>query len=112
MFLPSLDGPAQLWLNDGTGQMTDSGASFGLGNSYGAAVADIDADGDLDVWLGVFGAPDVLLLGDGAGGFVDAGVVFGNWATVVGALSDVDRDGDLDLIGAHYGEQNRIYLRR
>lgn len=82
---------------------------------------DVDADGDLDVWLGQYkvpytrgqmptpfhdandGSPAYLLLNDGRGGFSDAtessGLAGKRWRrTYSGSLVDLDRDGDLDLV--------------
>lgn len=69
----------------------------------GAAVADVDDDGDLDVFLARVGLPNRLMLNDGDGGFTDgadaAGVAGeadqGSSAAVFG---DLDGDGDQDLV--------------
>lgn len=81
---------------------------------------DVDADGDLDVWLAQYkpayhfgqmptpyydandGFPSYLLLNDGAGVFQDATEQAGlagkrNRRTYSGSLVDLDEDGDLDL---------------
>jgi enediyne biosynthesis protein E4 len=81
---------------------------------------DVDADGDLDVWLGQYknpyergqmptpyydandGNPSCLLLNDGHGNFVDgtsaAGLGAKRWRrTYSSSLVDLDDDGDLDL---------------
>jgi hypothetical protein len=81
---------------------------------------DVDADGDLDVWLGQYknpydggqmptpfhdaneGNPSYLLLNDGRGGFADAtgaaGLATKRWRrTYAASLVDLDGDRDLDL---------------
>ena len=82
---------------------------------------DIDADGDLDVWLGQYkpayaggqmpspfydandGYPAYLLLNDGAGNFTpateDAGLAAKRFRrSYTGSFVDLDSDGDLDLL--------------
>ena len=70
----------------------------------GAAVADYDNDGDLDLFLTSFG-PDALYRNNGDGTFADvtaaAGVSDPLWSTSA-AFLDYDRDGDLDLFVANY----------
>jgi hypothetical protein len=70
----------------------------------GAAVADVDDDGDLDVFLARVGLADRLLLNDGDGGFTDATEPAGldtgavEQGSSAAAFVDVDADGDLDLV--------------
>jgi hypothetical protein len=48
--------PNQVWINDGAGRFIDSGFRFGSGEFYRQAyLADLDQDGDLDVFLATFG---------------------------------------------------------
>jgi hypothetical protein len=70
----------------------------------GMAVADVDADGDLDVLLTRVGATDALLLNDGEGVFSDGSQEAGLTTVAepvqgssAAAFADVDADGDLDL---------------
>jgi enediyne biosynthesis protein E4 len=70
----------------------------------GAATADYDNDGDLDLFVTSFG-PDTLFRNNGNGTFTDvtsqAGVGDALWSTSA-AFLDYDRDGDLDLFVANY----------
>jgi hypothetical protein len=70
----------------------------------GAAVADYDNDGDLDLFLTSFG-PEALFRNNGDATFtnvtVHAGVSDLLWSTSA-AFLDYDRDGDLDLFVANY----------
>ena len=68
----------------------------------GVAVADVEGDGDLDLYLLNYG-PNALYLNDGAGRFerVEAGVEDETWS-VAGAFFDADGDGDLDLYNVDY----------
>ncbi len=74
------------------------------GYGMGMAVGDYDNDGDLDLYLGNFGA-NVLYRNEGNGAFSDvtesSGVGDERWATSC-AFSDVDRDGFVDLYVANY----------
>jgi enediyne biosynthesis protein E4 len=50
----ALGGPNELFLNDGAGRFREAGKEAGLASSAGsttAAVADVDADGDLDLYI-------------------------------------------------------------
>ena len=70
----------------------------------GAATADYDNDGDIDLFLTSFG-PEALFRNNGNGTFSDvtaaAGVSDPLWSTSA-AFLDYDRDGDLDLFVANY----------
>ncbi|MCI0586799.1 MAG: VCBS repeat-containing protein [Planctomycetes bacterium] len=111
---------SQLLLNDGTGAFTDSSATnlpVLLGSAEAVELGDVDADGDLDAFLGIVAGQDRLYLNDGLGFFTD--VTAGSlpatidWTMAV-ALGDVDGDGDLDAYlgntAAYPGGQNRLYL--
>ena len=41
----------QIYLNDGVGGLTDSGQAIGSSNSRYLDLADLDGDGDLDVYF-------------------------------------------------------------
>ncbi|MEM7201339.1 MAG: VCBS repeat-containing protein [Planctomycetota bacterium] len=100
----------------GDGQLVeDPGALVsapGTAVSHDGAVADFDADGDLDVVVARSDGANVLRLNDGAGRFVDATAgrlpaQLEPCAAV--AAADVDGDGDVDVLCANRG-QNRLYL--
>ena len=93
------------------------------------ALADVDADGDLDLITGSFAQSARRYLNDGNGAF-DVGASLGDdWLEaansydtdrVLGAVlppltlgiaaADVDLDGDPDVITGNYGEPNRVYI--
>ena len=80
------------WRGDGT-----------TAHSEGATPADVDGDGDLDLYLTRWNHPDVVWLNDGAGRFSAAGALPGDLgnrptATLGGSFGDADSDGDLDLL--------------
>jgi len=74
------------------------------GYGSGATAADVDGDGDRDLYVTCFG-PNRLLRNEGDGTFVDvtatAGVGEPRWSASA-AFGDTDRDGDLDLYVANY----------
>jgi Ca2+-binding RTX toxin-like protein len=101
--------PDQILLNEGpdsTGQLqfVDSGLSLGNTLSLDAALADLDADGDLDAVVG--GGRDVqhkVWINEGLDEtgqlvFVDSGVNLGTGLAFVSVdLGDLDADGDFDI---------------
>lgn len=120
----------QLFLNDGTGHFTDIAAAAGVAATHygsGAAVADYDNDGDLDIYVTTLGRDEhaqagknVLyrnnLVETGSLTFTDvavaAGVAFSNEAqgdAFSSAFGDYDLDGDLDLVVAGWNGGNRLF---
>jgi enediyne biosynthesis protein E4 len=109
---PALDkhGPAdwnRLYRNDGDLHFTDvteSAGVSGIGDAMGAAAADYDNDGDIDLFVaGV--RQHQLLRNRGDGRFDDvtkaSGIVSGEWGVAAGWF-DADNDGRLDLFVVNY----------
>lgn len=99
-------GPNALWRNvDGTGVFEDVLPALGAGgynHGMGAAIADLDGDQALDVYVADLG-PDQLWLRVAGGGLVDHAWTLGvaeatrltsSWSPVA---ADLDQDGRLDL---------------
>jgi len=99
----------------------DGDAVTDTDSSYGLDFGDVDADGDLDLFVANhsgevqgFGAHNWLYLNDGTGLFTRSPI--GLQSTSVNnslscAFADMDNDGDLDLfVGNTIGEHNQIFL--
>ena len=81
--------------------------------SGGAAVGDVDGDGDLDLYVTRLDAPDLLFLYDHlTGQFQDgtaaAGLAGLNCHSNGAAFADIDNDGDQDLYVVTMGDANDL----
>ncbi|MEE9229939.1 MAG: VCBS repeat-containing protein [Acidobacteriota bacterium] len=99
--------PNLLFINQGNGRFSESAGEWGVSDrrwSYAAAFADIDDDGDLDLYVANdFGGGNSLYLNQLVQGderFIEAaaerGVLASSYAMGV-SFGDFDNDGDLDL---------------
>ncbi len=102
-------GTNKLYRNLGNGKFQEVTKEAGIafeGFCHAAICADIDNDGDVDIFLCNYG-PNVLYLNDGKGKFTDiskkAGIDRDGWSSS-GAFLDYDNDGDLDLYVSNYGD--------
>lgn len=91
-----------VYLGDGTGGFTASGATLDGVTGSSSSVGDLDGDGNVDLVLtgsGPASSPTTTVcLGDGAGGFAKAGAGLGGVELGASALGDVDGDGTPDLV--------------
>ena len=81
-----------------------SGTSMAGQYATGAAFADVDGDGDLDLLVNALGQGTRLFMNDGRARFAelkDAGLQT-PWGATSLALADVEGDGDLDVYVANY----------
>ena len=107
---PAAGNTGRLYKNTGTGRFEDVTAGSGLGAvtyfTHAAIAADIDNDGDPDLYLCNFGR-NALFRNDGEGKFTDiskeSGAVFDGWSSSA-AFLDYDNDGLLDLYVSNYAD--------
>jgi enediyne biosynthesis protein E4 len=107
LFFSGLGGGSRLYRNLGSWRFEDVTARSGVAleelDATGAAFADIDGDGDLDLLVNTLGAGTIIFFNDGRGRFTRSSQALnlGRGGTSL-ALADADGDGDLDLYIANY----------
>ena len=88
--------------------------------SRGAALGDLDGDGDLDVFVANYNQANRIYINEGAGEFTASAIIVDDMGTEDMAtnfsqgvaLGDLDGDGDLDAFVANYSQPNRIYTQQ
>lgn len=103
-------GDDQLYVAQSNGTLVDEAATrFPAGltsNSSAISAADVDGDGDVDLFVCNLDGDNTLLLNDGTGVFTDgteaAGLAGQHHPTLSAGWGDMDGDGDLDLFVANY----------
>jgi hypothetical protein len=110
VYFPNQVGGSQLWKNLGDGRFKDITKEAGVGLpgrvTVSAAFADVDNDGDQDLYVTTVRMGNALFENDGKGRFKDISKAAG--LDYVGHSSgavffDYDRDGRLDLLVANVG---------
>ena len=104
IFFVGKDSPNALYLNRGDFRFEDvserAGIAISKGIGAGAAMVDIDNDGDLDIYVCYVGSPNQLFVNDGDGTFIESAAEFGlsvYTGSNAPSFADYDKDGDLDL---------------
>ena len=106
----SLDDGATSFLNVGPSTFV-ADPPVGNGSVRAVGLADVDADGDLDLIEGrTANFPDRIWFNDSIGFFFDSGMELGSLSTRGVAIADYDRDGDLDLFTGSSAESSRLYV--
>ena len=104
--------------NDGDGQFTKMSRAAmvldgaGIFGSYSASWADVDNDGDLDLFVANWAEHNRLYLNDGEGGFtkvITGALVMMGGDSGANAWADFDEDGDPDLVVANWSQQNNYF---
>ena len=95
-----MNGPNEVWFNDGTAVFTDSLQRLGSDFSQDVSLGDLNGDLHLDAFIvnrdSFTGAPDRVWLNDGQGNFTSTSQLLGAASSYRVALADVDLDNDLD----------------
>ncbi|MBN2045093.1 MAG: VCBS repeat-containing protein [Anaerolineales bacterium] len=109
VFANSLANASQVWLNDGSGFLFDSGQEFGS-HGHGVDVGDVDNDGDLDIVLTTHEfVPTRVYLNDGGGTYDELEGAFEETTGHSVDLYDLDGDSDLDAVGEIGTGSTRIF---
>jgi hypothetical protein len=105
--------PNQLFVNNGLGQFTldDTRGCIGplddTSSKHASTAADVDNDGDIDIFVARREARNWLFINDGTGHFTEQGVARGiakdGLRSHGCSFVDIDNDGDLDLFVANFG---------
>jgi hypothetical protein len=106
LYFCGLENSNRLFRNLGNWRFADwtaeSGTACAGQHSTGAAFADTDGDGDLDLIVNSAGAGTRIFANDGKGHFRTSQILNSGNGGMSLALADVDGDGDLDLYIANY----------
>ncbi|MCA9126038.1 MAG: VCBS repeat-containing protein, partial [Planctomycetales bacterium] len=99
---------SQLLINDGLGNYSDSGLDFGVDGTSSVAMADLDGDGDLDLYIAnvastpflpvPLSARDRVFFNDGNGNFTASGQELDKVSSYAALAGDLDNDGDIDIV--------------
>jgi len=109
LFMVSATSENQMYINDGTGHFTDMSKQKGVDSiipAQGMNVADVDGDGDLDIYVSNILASGALYENDGNGNFKDSTSAAGLDYHLFGqgvAFGDVNGDGAIDMYVCTWG---------
>ncbi len=109
-----ISGGGHLFRNDGGSIFVDvtAGDTAGPADAFGAAWADIDLDGDIDLYVAGRTGSNALLRNDGGDVFVDIttpAIALAAVSTYGVSFGDYDDDGDPDLYVCNNGATNNLF---
>lgn len=78
--------------------------------AFGIAIADIDEDGDNDIFLTNYIGPSKLWINDGKGNFSESNQYFGNSEAHAVAIEDFNNDGSPDIFLLNHAASCQVYL--
>jgi hypothetical protein len=106
LYFCGIDNQNVLYRNLGNWKFEDITAAAGVAcanlDATGAAFADLDGDGDLDLVVNSVATGTEIFFNDGTGHFTKVATLNPDHAGMSLALADIDGDGDLDLYVANY----------
>ncbi len=108
--------PNKLFVNNGNGTFTEAAAAAGVNDAnwgLGASFADVDNDGEQDLFASNYIGGNNLYMNDGAGSFTKASHKIATEEEGWGkgpTFGDVDNDGDLDLYEGDCKLANQMYM--
>ena len=108
--------PNRLYINNGNGTFKEVARQAGVADSnwgLGASFADIDNDGDLDLFVSNYVGGNGLYLNDGSGNFSDVSTQVKTKQQGWGkgpTFGDIDHDGDVDLYEGDCKLANQLYI--
>ena len=116
--------PDCFFRNEGDGTFTEVGPEVGIvltpdGVGLGVSFADLDGDGNQDIYVANDAVMNYLYLGDGRGRFTESALIAGVGFNANGAaessmgveIGDLDGDGLVDIFLTHLDEQTNTFYR-
>jgi hypothetical protein len=101
------------YMNDGALNFTTQVIHAGTAALYGSVVADIDDDGDLDIYVTERESTrsNLLYINNGANIFTQSNIPGDMGSTITAKIADIDDDGDLDIYAPRWtGIQNKLWI--
>ena len=110
LFLADGPGPNKLYVQTAPLVFEDRAAALGVDGGAawgtGVAIADVEGDGDADIYVANYDGPNQLFLNDGTGRrFTESAAAVGldaSDASLMPSFADYDQDGDLDVFVLTY----------
>lgn len=104
--------PTMILLNDGTGRFSDSGQKLNETSWASFGLADLNADGYVDIFVSNFLQPNQVWVNNGTGQFINTDLDLGGDTETIGvSIGDLDGDGDDDIFVSDFGGgKNEIWF--